>query len=310
MTVRLVVRQGEPGTVQGVLSHHGIVASAVAEGRVFLGTKRVDDPSLAVKAGDELSVETAREASAEVRVLAERRDLYAVSKPPGLPTEPDRSGTSSVVHSLARLLKLPPEVLHAATRLDAQVSGIALIARGSDAARLAARLKTEGKLGRRYIALAASAAEPANGVWDAPIAQGSRRARGGPDAAREATSRYAVVAQARPLPAARTPALFVVEPITGRLHQIRLHAAGAGAPLLGDVKYGGPRRLVLSDGRALTVPRVALHAARIRAEFDGEPPWTVSLAMPDDLTTLWAALGGEPAAVDRALALPPLAGHS
>jgi 23S rRNA pseudouridine1911/1915/1917 synthase len=295
--VRLVVRPGEPRTVGEVLALHGIVATAVADGRVFLGAKRVDDAAASVKDGDELAVETARDIVLGVEILSEFRDLYAVSKPPGLPTEPDRSGTASVVDSVARLLKAPRDVIHAATRLDAQVSGIAVIARGAEAARFAAALKQSGRLRRRYLAVAARAVEPAEGVWDAPVGEPSRGGKG----ARDAVSRYAVVESARPLPSAPTPALFVVEPVTGRTHQIRLHASGAGAPLLGDVKHGGPRRVVLADGRMLTFARVALHAARIQADVEDEAPWTVTAALPDDMTELWASLGGDGKAVARAL---------
>jgi hypothetical protein len=86
-----------------------------------------------------------------------------------------------------------------------------------------------------------------------------------------------------------------------------LHASGAGAPLLGDVRYGGPRRLVLPDGRTLTLPRVALHAARIEACAGGVVAWTVTAPLAPDLAVVWSALGGEPAAVERAVGGPPLA---
>jgi 23S rRNA-/tRNA-specific pseudouridylate synthase len=304
VTVRLVVREGEPRTVGDLLSHHGIDAAAVSEGRVFLGAKRVKDALLPVKDGDEVAVETARERGEDVRILAEHRDLHAVWKPAGLPTEPDRSGTASAIHSVAKLLGVPPNVLHAATRLDAQVSGITIIARGAEAARFAAALKQDGRLGRRYIALASRAVEPREGTWDAAIGGDASSARGSRQGreARAASSRYAVIAEGAPLPSSSTPALLVVEPITGRTHQIRLHAAGAGAPLLGDVKYGGPRRLVLPGGRALTISRIALHAARIHLDVEGEPAWTVTAPLPDDLAGSWTALGGDPAECERALA--------
>jgi 23S rRNA-/tRNA-specific pseudouridylate synthase len=200
---------------------------------------------------------------------------------------------------------VPVEALHAATRLDAPVSGLVVVARGKEGARLAAELKARGDLRRRYVALASRAVEPMAGVWDAPVASirsGSGRSF------RPATSRYAVVATAKALASAPSPALLVVEPITGRTHQIRLHASGAGASLLGDVKYGGPRRLVLPDGRMLTVARVALHSARVEVSAGAVAAWTATAPLPADLAMLWSALGGDPAAVAQAVGGAPLAG--
>ncbi|HVW24771.1 MAG TPA: RNA pseudouridine synthase [Polyangiaceae bacterium] len=302
MKVRLVVRAGDPRTVGDALARHGVAASAVADGRVFASGKRVDDASLPVSDGDEIVVEAARTETNAVAIVSEYRGLYAVGKPPGLPTEPDRSGTASVVHAVAGLLRVPPSALHAATRLDASVSGLVVVARGHEAMRLAADLKARGDLRRRYLALATRAVEPRAGSWNAPVRDGARRGAGKGE--RAAVSRYAVVATAKALPAAPSPALLVVEPITGRTHQIRIHASGAGAPLLGDVKYGGPRRLVLGDGRALTVPRVSLHAARVEVRFQGAVVWTATASFPADLSMLWSALGGDLSVVEPAVEAP------
>lgn len=306
MTVRLVVRAGDPHTVGDALSRHGVAPSALEGGRVFVSGKRVADAGTAVNEGDEIVVEDAREPAGDVEIVAEHRGLLAVNKPPGLPTEPDRSGTASVVHAVAKLLRVAPGALHAATRLDVQVSGLVVVANGKDAARLAAELKARGDLRRRYIALAARAPAPAAGSWDAPVHDGP--SRDGSRGARAACSRYVVLATAGALPAAPAPALLAVEPVTGRTHQIRVHAAGAGAPLLGDVKYGGPRRLVLADGRALAVPRVALHAVRVEVRGPHGVAWSATAGLPADLAMLWSALGGDPAAADAAAESPPLSG--
>jgi len=298
-------------------------ARRVAQG----GDEGVEDARRVAHGNDEI-VEDARRPSNRVEIISEHLGLYAVSKPPGLPTEPDRSGTASVVFSVADLLGVPAATLHAATRLDVPVSGVVVVARGRDATRLAASLKAHGDLRRRYVALAARAVEPRAGVWDTPLpdstprrvpkaaarSRGSASGRGHAGAAprptsgtRAAVSRYAFVASAKPLPSAPAPALLAVEPITGRTHQIRLHASLAGAPLLGDAKYGGPRRLVLPDGRVLVVPRVALHAGRVEVRRAGVVEWTATAPFPEDLAMLWSALGGDEAAVTRALQGSPLA---
>jgi 23S rRNA pseudouridine955/2504/2580 synthase len=301
VSVRYVVTAAA-STLGELLAAHGAEASAVGEGRVFVGGKRVSDLALALKAGDEVFVEAARKVAAVVQVVSEFRDLYAVAKPPGLPTEPDRAGTASVLHAVAELMGAPADVFHAATRLDASVSGLVVVARGAEAARFAAALKAEGRLGRRYLAIAGAPPSPAQGRWETKVDTRRRGAR------RElaALSLYSTVSVAAALPSARAPALLVVEPVTGRTHQIRLHAQAAGAALLGDVKHGGPRRVVLKDGRALVVDRVALHAARIQIKEKGSVLWTVTEPLPADLRALWSALGGDAAAPEAALELPAL----
>jgi len=299
VSMRLVVRPGEATNVGEVLALHG-AESALAEGRVFVGAKRVDDARHPVGEGDEIVVEERREVRRGVRVISEYQSFYAVFKPHGLPTEPDRSGTASALHSVAELLGVPPSVLHAATRLDAQVSGVVVVARGAEASRHCTELKAKGALRRRYLAVASRAVEPAAGTWNAPIGPGRHGVPSlGGRGARDALTRYETLASARPLASSAAPTLLGVEPVTGRPHQIRLHAAGAGAPLLGDVKHGGPRRVVLPDGRALTVERVALHAVQVQVVVEGVPAWTATAPFPDDLATLWAALGGDPAVPAR-----------
>ena len=95
--------------------------------------------------------------------------------------------------------------------------------------------------------------------------------------------------------------------MTGRTHQIRIHAAAAGAPLLGDVAHGGPRRLVRSDGGVVTIDRVGLHAARIDVTVDGVVEWSGRRSASRlDLTSIWTDLGGDEAAFDAAVTGPDL----
>ncbi|MCX7808830.1 MAG: RNA pseudouridine synthase, partial [Deltaproteobacteria bacterium] len=58
--------------------------------------------------------------------------------------------------------------------------------------------------------------------------------------------------------------------LTGRTHQLRVHVAALGFPLLGDRDYGGKRRVFQADGRVIGVPRLALHCAAVALPFQGE----------------------------------------
>jgi 23S rRNA-/tRNA-specific pseudouridylate synthase len=91
--------------------------------------------------------------------------------------------------------------------------------------------------------------------------------------------------------------------VTGRTHQLRVHAAAAHTPLLGDTTYGGPRRLLAADGSVHSVPRVALHAAAVELVHAGQP-LRVEAPFPADLVALWESLGGSAAVWQQAAELP------
>jgi 23S rRNA-/tRNA-specific pseudouridylate synthase len=109
--------------------------------------------------------------------------------------------------------------------------------------------------------------------------------------ARPSSTRYRVLA--------RSPhaALLWLEPITGRTHQLRVHLAHAGSPLLGDRPYGGSPRVVLDDGSAYAARRVMLHCfalrlPALRAAGVDQPARAFEQAPLEDLERLAAAVVG------------------
>jgi 23S rRNA-/tRNA-specific pseudouridylate synthase len=78
-----------------------------------------------------------------------------------------------------------------------------------------------------------------------------------------------------------------------------VHAAHAGCPLYGDSTYGGPKRVVRTDGSVLGLGRVALHAAWVELPLGGGV--RVESPLPDPLLELWSALGGAASGWDQAL---------
>jgi 23S rRNA-/tRNA-specific pseudouridylate synthase len=147
--------------------------------------------------------------------------------------------------------------------------------------------RSSGQYARHYVALATAAVKRAeHGVWDARIGRArdpKKRAVNGRDAT-DAVTRFRTIATTP----SYAQALLAIEPVTGRTHQIRVHASHAGEPLLGDRDYGGPRTLVLASGKVLTFGRIALHCARVAvAGLDIQAP------IPDDLRAWWLALGGD-----------------
>ena len=292
------VRPGDGATVADVLARAGADANAIAEGRVFVGRRRVRSGSDPLGEGDVVNVAAPRALPLAVRVVMHEDDLVAVDKPAGMPTIADHAGAAhSLVNVAAKTLGIDATRLHPTSRLDRDVSGVVVFALTKGAAERLARARAAGTYDRRYVALATSAPRPSAGTWDAPVGRARdprlRMVRGRDPIA--AATRYAVCGS--------TPggfALLGVSPLTGRTHQIRVHASHAGAPLVGDRDYGGPARVTLATGRVLEPRRVALHARRVVVPSASGSPITVEAAVPPELEALWSALGGDPAAWDVA----------
>ncbi len=301
-----------PGATEplGVLVERLGAQAALAEGRLFVDGRRAADAQHVVSAGSVVEVHPARAAAADFAILAEHSGLVFVSKPPGVATEPDHAGVAaSLVGRVAERLGLPAGALHAVSRLDVGVSGVVTLARDDRGRALAADLRARGGFRRRYVALAPRAPEPATGTWSWALPRSLRGGRGrGAGAAassseRSAQTLYATVAQADPvyLPGraasrlAVRPALLALSPITGRTHQLRLHAERAGTPLLGDAEHGGAARLILASGGVLALDRVLLHAGWVELALESAL-LRVEAEVPADLTALWAKLGGAPEA--------------
>jgi RluA family pseudouridine synthase len=234
-------------------------------------------------------------------VIVRSRDIVAVDKPAGIPTIGDQAGEAhSLAAATARLLGVVPALLHPTSRLDRDVSGVVLFALSKAARARLAEARARGRYDRRYVALAGGAPSPSCGVWDLPIGRAGdprRREVCGPDAV-PARTHYAVCAQS----AAVT--LLALSPATGRTHQLRVHAAHAGAPLLGDRSYGGHSRMTLEGGHVLAFHRVALHALRVTVPDARGGKFVAASPVPLELKEWWSALGGEEEAWERSAWCP------
>ncbi|MGE0788728.1 MAG: RluA family pseudouridine synthase [Sandaracinaceae bacterium] len=236
----------------------------------------------------------------EPRVVYEDADLLVVAKPSGMPTTAPHGAECLTAWAEDQ----QGRQLHPTSRLDAEVTGLVTFAitRRGIAHLIEARRK--GRYGRRYLALASGTFADAEGIWDRAIAidPKDRRLRVAVDPGargqrvQRARTAYEVGARTEHV------SLLWLRPHTGRTHQLRVHAADAGHPLLGDVRYGGPKRLVLEDGRVLAARRVMLHCARLELPVvEGEGALVLRADAPDDLCQLWIALGG----ASDALAIDP-----
>lgn len=193
-----------------------------------------------------------------VPVLHERPSLLVVAKPPGVPTEPTRDPARPSVVSLVRAaLGLPAEAfLQVPHRLDLDTSGVLLLAR--DRAMLAALGEAfrSRAIEKTYLAVVHGSPREDAGTWSsylAPVKESARTTRWGSVRAggKPAVTDYRVLRR----DADRS--LVECRPRTGRTHQLRVHLAEAGHPIVGDELYGAPR------GEHARVGRFLLHAWRL-----------------------------------------------
>ncbi len=211
-------------------------------------------------------------------------DVVVVNKPGWVVCHPSKHGPwSSLVGALREHFATP--TLHLVTRLDRETSGVVVVARHPLAARRYQMAMQNRRVEKTYLALLTGELAAAIEVT-APLARDEksvvavmrRVAMPGETGAESARTRFV------PLAAKNGFTLARVEPITGRTHQIRVHAAHLGHAVLGDKLYGPDPSLYLEFAKqgwtprlAATLPlrRQALHAARVRFLDDGLGDFTV-----------------------------------
>jgi len=196
-------------------------------------------------------------------VLYEDEDLLVIHKPAGLVVHPAPGhwrGTlvSALLHRWRGprpgLDELRPGIVH---RLDRETSGVLVIGKTPEVvARLAAQFKSR-EVEKEYLAVVWRAPRPRSGVIDKPVGRHPKRRqrmairRDG----RAAVTSYETIEEFGDL------AVLRLRPETGRTHQLRVHLASIGHPILGDKVYGRARNV--RDPRLRDFSRQALHAARL-----------------------------------------------
>lgn len=286
---RIFMISGAPGTLGSLVA--GLTpsdVSAISEGRVFVGKKRVDRADFMVAPGSRIVCYARRSAPpsdprAEVPIVARRNDWVIANKPAAFTCEPDRTGSAlSLRAAVERQLGI--RGIHVVTRLDVGVSGLVLISIGKHANRITSTLQNQHRVAKDYLALVYGCPK-AQVTWTQPL-------RDGRPAVTHAHVLDAVQnirwSQGEPAPAA----LLQVQPITGRKHQIRCHASTQGYPLLGDRRYGGPAHAVAPTGAVLRFDRIMLHAYRLTIPLESGA-WVTSLEPSADMVDAWRTLGGD-----------------
>ena len=205
-------------------------------------------------------------AEAKDMVIRETPSAIVLNKPPGLATQGGSKTTKHVDGLLDAFVedeRTPrPRLVH---RLDKDTSGVLLIARTPGSAASYSKRFASRSARKVYWALVVGKPDLSEGVIDAPLAKqpgtGGEKMHIDEENGAAAKTRYRVVDSA-----GQRAAWVELEPLTGRTHQLRVHMAAIGHPIVGDGKYGGPdafltgavsrkmhlhaRRLIISEPKA------------------------------------------------------------
>lgn len=281
------------------------ISRSYAARLVEMGAVRVNGivaakPSQKLKTGDLLSIDIPAPQpsglAAEdipLSVVYEDTDLLVIDKPAGMVVHPapGHSGGTLVNALLAHVPELEldmgdearPGIVH---RLDKDTSGLIVVAKRRAAHEALARQMAARSMLKEYVAVVEGKPSPPSGVIDAPIARDPRDRQ-----------RMAVVAHGR---SARTRyatqrnlghyTLIKATLETGRTHQIRVHMASMGHPILGDPVYG---KRTLKDAAVLGLTRQFLHAGKLGLTLPSSGEWReFTSPLPGDLQSILEKLEG------------------
>ena len=217
--------------------------------------------------------------------------VIALNKEPGLAVQGGSRTTLHVDGLLDALRFGAPERPRLVHRLDKDTSGLLLLGRSAAAAAKLAEAFRARTTMKEYWAVVAGVPKAARGTIDLPLTKATGGAHGRESmVVDEAAGDRAVTDYETVDVAGKRAALLVLRPLTGRTHQLRVHCAALGTPILGDGKYGGDRAFIDAPGLARTLH---LHAARLVLPHPAKGTLRLFAPPPPHFRATVAALGLE-----------------
>ena len=225
------------------------------------------------------SVESHSTTDLSARVLYRDSQLIVIDKPAGLPVHGGpraKDSIESLLGALAFGLSQPPVPAH---RLDHDTSGCLILARNDRARRKLGRLFSSGRIEKVYWAVVVGAPAASQGRLELPLRKLTNKAgwrMAADPAGQSAVTDYKVLGRADDL------TWLELRPRTGRTHQIRVHCAALGCPILNDPLYG----------TAVGLEPLHLFARSVAIPFyDGRPPVEVMAPPPSHMLKALSACG-------------------
>src|SRR3954468_1192401 len=229
----------------------------------------------------------------EDSLLYMEKNLFVLNKPPGLATQGGsglKEHVDGMLDQLAYEKTTRPKLVH---RLDRDTSGVLLVARTAQAAAGLSRALAGRDASKIYWALVKGVPQEKRGLIKAALAKEGTRGRDermetvdeDEEGAKFALTEYAVMGQA-----GQEYAWVAARPVTGRTHQIRVHLASIGTPIIGDFKYGG----VDARGKGAIADKLHLHARSIDIARPDGGRLQVTAPLPPHMVKTWQLLGFDP----------------
>ncbi len=291
---KFLVQSGEENRLDKFLAEHlpdqsrSRVQAIIKDGSVTVNDLQAEKTGLMLEAGDSISINIPEAVPIKLEpeaipleTLFENEDLVIVNKPAGMVVHPAPGHSSgTLVHAaLSNFIdlqgiggELRPGIVH---RLDKDTSGLIIIAKNEQAHRWLQDQFRLRKVEKTYLALVDGKPPTPAGRVEAAIARDmthrKQMAVVSEGRGRSAVTEYRTVQQFE------QHTLIEAHPLTGRTHQIRLHMAFLGCPIVGDLVYGRKKS-------TLEISRHFLHAYKISIILPGEhEPRTFSAPLPSEL---------------------------
>jgi 23S rRNA pseudouridine1911/1915/1917 synthase len=277
--------------------------SLVKSGALQTKDRPVRDPALKVRGDEEFRLSVPEPTPAHnvpqdipLRIVFEDEHLLVVDKPAGLVVHPaagnpDGTLVNALLHHCGGSLSgiggvARPGIVH---RIDKDTSGLLLVAKTDVAHEGLAKQFAAHSIERRYLALVNGVPKTAEGIVDAPLARSSTNRK--KISIVEGSRGKRAVTHWRRLQILREAALVECRLETGRTHQVRVHMASLGYPLLGDPVYGRSGKNNRELLKSLNFHRQALHAAEIGFTHPvTKHRLSFASGMPADMQELFTAL--------------------
>jgi 23S rRNA pseudouridine1911/1915/1917 synthase len=276
----------------------------IRTGAVEAGGKPVRDPAVKVHGKETLRVAVPEPTPAHnepqdipLSIVFEDEHLLIVDKPAGLVVHPaagnlDGTLVNALLHHCAGKLSgiggvARPGIVH---RIDKETSGLLVVAKTDVAHEGLAKQFAAHSIDRRYLAIVSGVPKASEGKIDAPLARSAANRK--KIAIVQGSRGKRAVTHWKRLKALKDAALVECRLETGRTHQVRVHMASIGHPLVGDPVYGRSGKTHGKLLKELNFQRQALHAAELGFTHPvTKHRLSFSRAMPPDMQELAAALG-------------------
>ncbi len=286
------------------LYSRGEIVAKIKEGSVLVGGKKIK-PSYRLEEGNKIELEDFSHQQRKlllnekikIDLIFEDEKMLVINKPAGLQVHPSEYKQADTLTN-ALLAKYPelidvhddsveaylrPGIVH---RLDKDTSGVMVVAKNKKTFEQLKKLFKDREITKKYLAIVSGVMESSSGLIQKSLARSVGFSKqliareNTKTKVREAATVYEVLHQYLAY------ALLEVTPKTGRMHQIRVHLASIGNPIIGDLIYGKKKEASASEK---TVQRQLLHAKNLTFQLDGKS-YDFEAKMPKDFVDFLAKI--------------------